>query len=311
MDIIVVSSRQGQTRRFSLQWRSLWLWLPLGMLMTGLLSAAGMVGYWMADSGPSTLPSNLVTAWAGQVAEQRAALEQTRGNAAEDARALARRLARMQAHMMRLEAAGARLTEVAGLDEGEFDFASAPALGGPEGATQSTETPTYADVFESLDTFERQLSDRERQLRVLEDLLLASRLQQELRPSGWPVEAGWISSLFGVRTDPFTGRRAMHEGMDFAAREGSDIYSVGAGIVSHSGTRSGYGKIVEINHGNGYVTRYSHNKTNLVKTGDRVYKGQRLAQVGNSGRSTGPHLHFEVLYNGRVVNPQKYIQAAR
>ena len=276
-----------------------------------MLGAAAAAGYWARGNATSELPTELVTAWAQQVADQRLALQDTRNQASEDARALARRLAQMQAHVMRLEAAGARLTEVAGLDEGEFDFSSTPAVGGPEGGMVPDDAPRYTDVFASLDAFERQLTDRERQLRVLEDLLLASRLQQELRPSGWPVEAGWISSLFGVRTDPFTGRRAMHEGMDFAAREGSEIYSVGAGIVSFAGRRAGYGKIVEVNHGNGYVTRYSHNKSNLVETGDRVFKGQRVALVGNSGRSTGPHLHFEVLYNGRVVNPQKYIQAAR
>ncbi len=298
-------------RRISLRRPALWVWLPAVTLTLGLLSAAASAGYWLRGTTTSELPTELVTAWAQQVADQRSALEQTRSQASEDARALARRLAQMQAHVMRLEAAGARLTEVAGLDQGEFDFSSTPAVGGPEALGHSDDSPRYTDVFASLDAFERQLTDRERQLRVLEDLLLASRLQQELRPSGWPVEAGWISSLFGVRTDPFTGRRAMHEGMDFAAREGSEIYSVGAGIVSFAGRRAGYGKIVEVNHGNGYVTRYSHNKTNLVETGDRIFKGQRVALVGNSGRSTGPHLHFEVLYNGRVVNPQKYIQAAR
>ena len=160
-------------------------------------------------------------------------------------------------------------------------------------------------------SFEKQLSDRERQMRVLEDLLLASRLQKEVRPSGWPVENSWISSLFGTRMDPFTGLRAFHAGIDFAAREGANVQSVAAGIVSDVGERFGYGLLVEINHGSGYVTRYGHNDTALVQVGDRVHKGQAIAMIGSTGRSTGPHVHFEVLLNGRTVNPYEYIQAAR
>src|SRR5207237_5646640 len=138
---------------------------------------------------------------------------------------MARRLAQLHAHVMRLDAAGSRLTEIAGLDKGEFDFSQAPGVGGPE--TEAAGTPMSVDqTLASLDEFEKQLSDRERQMRVLEDLLLASRLQKEVHPSGWPVENGWISSLFGMRTDPFTGLRAFHAGVDFAGREGSDVLSV-------------------------------------------------------------------------------------
>jgi murein DD-endopeptidase MepM/ murein hydrolase activator NlpD len=211
---------------------------------------------------------------------------------------------------MRLDAAGARLTEIAGLDKGEFNFAQPPPVGGPE--IQEASQPVSADeVLSSLASFEKQLADRERQMRVLEDLLLASRLQKEVRPSGWPVENGWISSLFGMRMDPFTGLRAFHAGVDFAARQGANVQSVAAGIVSDVGERFGYGLLVEINHGNGYVTRYGHNNAALVTVGERVRKGQAVALVGDSGRSTGPHVHFEVLLNGRTVNPYQYIQAAR
>jgi murein DD-endopeptidase MepM/ murein hydrolase activator NlpD len=148
-------------------------------------------------------------------------------------------------------------------------------------------------------------------MRVLEDLLLVSRLQRQVKPSGWPVERGWISSAFGMRTDPFTGRRAMHTGTDFAGRAGADVLSVAAGIVTEAGPRFGYGMVVEINHGNGYVTRYGHNARVLVKPGDKVNKGQRIALIGSTGRSTGPHVHFEVLFNDKVVNPTEYIEASR
>lgn len=308
MDIIVVSSREGQMRRLTLEWRRFWVWLPAVLLMVGALAGAGALGYWLRAPA-ATLPHGLIANWSAEVQQQQAALEETRLRASEEARALARRVALLQAHVLRLEAVGARLTQVAGLESGEFDFGADPSVGGPEIPLPEADLE-YSDVFHSLEAFERKLIDRERQLRVLEDLVVVSRLQNEVRPSGWPVKTGWISSVFGMRTDPFTGRRAIHEGIDFAAREGTSVQAVGAGIVTFAGVRSGYGKIVEVNHGNGYVTRYSHNQRNLVREGERVYKGHPIATVGSSGRSTGPHLHFEVLYNGRVVNPQKYIQAA-
>jgi len=163
----------------------------------------------------------------------------------------------------------------------------------------------------SLDRLQQQLTDRERQMRVLEDLLLASKLQREVRPSGWPVDGGYITSSYGSRTDPFTGLRSSHPGIDFASAEGSQVLAVASGIVVDAGDRSGYGEMVEINHGNGYVTRYGHNSKLLVRPGDRVLKGQAIALMGSTGRSTGPHVHFELLVNGNTVNPEQYIQAAR
>ena len=314
MDIIVVSNKRGRTWRIRLDLRHVLSWLPLGLAVSLLLTAVFMLGFWVRGDG-SVLPTGLVAAWAKEVSAQRAELGSARELAEQNAHALARRIAQLQAHMLRVNAAGARLTEIAGLDRGEFDFAQAPALGGPEEpdgqeAALAQET-TLANVLASLDHFEERLSDRERQMRVLEDLLLASRMQKQVRPSGWPVENGWISSLFGRRIDPFTGRIAHHAGIDFAARAGTDVLSVAAGIVTEAGDRFGYGRIVEINHGNGYVTRYGHNSQVLVKAGDKVNKGQRIALMGSTGRSTGPHVHFEVLYNGSVVNPERYIQAAR
>lgn len=308
MDIIVVSNNRGRTWRLKLDARHVHGWLPLAGLALAVLALVFMSGYWLRGDG-SVLPTSLVATWAQEVSSQRAELTQARQAAEENARALTRRIAELQAHMLRVNAAGARLTEIAGLEQGEFDFAQPPPLGGPE-ETGEQDT-TLVHVLSSLDRFEDQLSDRERQMRVLEDLLLASRLQKEVKPSGWPIENGWISSLFGRRVDPFTGRFANHAGMDFAARAGSDILSVATGIVTEAGDRFGYGKLVEINHGNGYVTRYGHNERVYVKIGDKVNKGQRIAAMGSTGRSTGPHVHFEVLFNGSVVNPDRYIKAAR
>ena len=167
------------------------------------------------------------------------------------------------------------------------------------------------DVVDAMQSLNVQLDDRESQLSVLETVLLNQNLKARVYPRGRPVGSGWISSYFGKRTDPFTGKKAMHKGMDFAGRKGSDVIAVAAGVVTEVGAQSGYGKLVEIQHGNGYVTRYAHNAAVLVKAGERVTKGQTIAKMGSSGRSTGPHVHFEVLRNGKTVNPARYVQASR
>ncbi|MGH8455990.1 MAG: M23 family metallopeptidase [Stenotrophobium sp.] len=309
MDIIVVSKKQGRTWKLRLEPRHVFGWLPLAMVVGLLCSLCATAGYWLHGNG-EVIPTSLVANWAQEVHAQRVELVKTRAVAEENTHALARRIALIQAQVMRLDAAGQRLVQIAGLKDGEFNFSSPPPLGGPDESATAHEPP-LGNVLASLDGFEKQLSDRERQMRVLEDLLLASRLQKEVKPSGWPIESGWISSPYGWRTDPFTGLYSLHPGIDFAARDGSDVYAVATGIVTEAGEHSGYGNLVEINHGNGYVTRYGHNEKILVKVGDKVNKGQPIALLGSTGRSTGPHVHFEVLYNGNVVNPEQYIEAAQ
>lgn len=311
MDIIVVSHTRGRTWRVKLAPGNILAWLPLALGVFAVCSLSFFTGY-LSRGESSVIPSKLVGAWSKEVREQRAELAKARESAVENTQAFSRRIAQLQSHIMRLDAAGQRLTEIAGLEAGEFDFSAPPPVGGPE-VPASGELLAGDPVLASLDAFERRLSDRERQMRVLEDLLLAGRLQKQVRPSGWPIENGYISSLFGLRSDPFSGRTAMHEGMDFAGPVGSEVMAVAAGIVTDAGDREheGYGKLVEINHGNGYVTRYGHNSSLAVKIGDRVIKGQTIARIGNTGRSTGPHVHFEVLLNGKVVNPERYIEAAR
>jgi murein DD-endopeptidase MepM/ murein hydrolase activator NlpD len=145
------------------------------------------------------------------------------------------------------------------------------------------------------------------QLLALENVILSRSLKDAIQPEGRPVEQGFISSYFGERQDPFTGHEAVHRGLDFAAASGSHVVAVAAGIVTWSDTRPGYGSLVEINHGNGYVTRYGHNQRNLVNVGQTVTRGQAVALMGSSGRSTGPHVHFEVLKDGRQVDPLTFI----
>jgi len=312
MDIIVFSRDRRRTWRFALTPRNVLLWIPAVFLLGAVTAAAGLIGWAVRGGGADggTIPAELAQLWTRQIGEQREELTQAKAVAEENTRALSQRVAQLQAHILRLDAAGSRMTEIAGLDPDEFSFSEPPAVGGPESISE----PQHFDgdpVLGALEAFEERLLARERQMQVLEDILVAGRMQRELKPSGWPVANGYMSSVYGWRADPFSGRRTLHEGIDFAAPNGSDVLSVAAGVVTEAGPQDGYGLLVEINHGNGYVTRYGHNSQVLVKAGEKVDKGQKVASVGNSGRSTGPHVHFEVLLNGYVVNPAQYIQAAQ
>lgn len=312
MDFIVVSHARGKTWKLRLDAAHSYLWMPAALLVLGALAVSFSIGYYVnGRSGKGVLPEHLMTSWNAEIKSQRQDLVLARNVAEENTRALARRMAELNAQMMRLDAAGERMVKVADLDPKEFNFNRPPALGGPETEEIALALPVTDPLLQSIEKFEARLSERERQMRVLEDLLMASRMQNEVMPSGWPVLNGFISSLFGYRTDPFSGRGAFHEGIDFAGAEGSSVIAVGAGVISFAGERNGYGSVVEVNHGNGYVTRYGHNSAVLVKAGDTVRKGQRLALMGSTGRSTGPHVHFEVLLNGSPVNPSQYIQATR
>lgn len=230
----------------------------------------------------------------------------------ENLTALTARLGALQAHVIRLDAVGQRLVDMAGLKNGEFDFTNSPAQGGPESVSVfDSPMMKLPGLLQSMEALDKQLEDRGQQFTVLESFFMNRNLLDAVLPAGRPVQNGWVSSFFGFRADPFTGRRAHHDGVDIAGKKGDPIEVVASGIVSFSGERSGYGKLVEINHGNGYVTRYGHNAINLVKEGDRVNKGQAVAMMGSTGRSTGPHVHFEVLRDGKMVNPIKYLSDVR
>jgi murein DD-endopeptidase MepM/ murein hydrolase activator NlpD len=252
-------------------------------------------------------PQVQVGHWRAELATQEQTLAATRHALQQNIDALALRIGQMNAHVVRLDALGSRLTEMADLEDGEFDFSSPPSLGGPEEPAVDGEVMQIGNVVMALDALDVQLTDRARQLGVLEDFLLNRKLRDEVHPEGRPVTAGYVSSRFGHRTDPFTGRRAFHKGIDFAGRSGADVVAVAAGVVIWSGARYGYGELVEVNHGNGYVTRYAHNADNLVVIGDTVKRGQVIARMGDTGRATGPNLHFEVLHNGKAVDPLTYI----
>jgi murein DD-endopeptidase MepM/ murein hydrolase activator NlpD len=310
MNIILVPRRLANGRHISLSTRQVWL---LGVLFLVALPAVfGVISYRI--QALLTAPASLREPAYLQRQEQlliseRQTLEAARRNAETHLNALAQRVGHLQAQVLRLNALGSRLVQRAGLDKREFNFAEDPAVGGPETA-QALRT-TVPDFLNTLDTLSRQLEAKSERLELMETVLLDRQLQAAVAPLGWPVEGGWVSSGFGLRADPFTGQRMLHEGVDIANRLGSPIHAMGGGVVTHAGAKDGYGLLIEINHGNGQSTRYAHARTLLVKEGDKVDKGQAIALVGSSGRSTGAHVHFEVLQNGRAVDPQRYLRVSK
>ena len=222
--------------------------------------------------------------------------------------ALALRIAELQAHLMRLDALGDRLVEIGKLDRDEFDFASEPPLGGVDDDI-TDDSQNLPEINAEMDRIASLLDDREDKLAALEQMLMNRALMAEVTPSGRPVKKGWMSSGFGKRTDPFKGKKSYHRGLDFAGKRGSDVVAVASGIVMRSEKAAGYGNVVEIRHADGYSTLYGHNKENLVEVGDMVDKGQTIALLGSTGRSSGPHVHFEVHREGKIVNPIEFVRS--
>jgi murein DD-endopeptidase MepM/ murein hydrolase activator NlpD len=240
----------------------------------------------------------------GELATHARAVEAAKVDAATHLNALARRLGQLQAQVLRLNALGGRLTDMAGLDTKEFNFEADVAQGGPEASGSGG----GIEVATGLERLGSEIAASEARLKALETLLLDRRLTDAVTPTGWPAEGGYISSGFGRRADPFTGRLAYHEGVDIATKLGSPIHAMADGVVSFVGEKSQYGHTVEITHAQGLITRYAHVSGFLAKVGDKVARGDAIAKVGSSGRSTGPHVHVEVLKEGRAVNPAGYLR---
>ncbi len=303
MNILILSSNKGKICGLNLA-KPLHLLLMTG-LIAGLAGGSGYVGYRLKN------PDNhaLIDEWQTKVHQQQLQLEHIREEADANIDALSSRIGLLQAHVMRLDALGRKLTHMASIDNGEFDFDQAPAVGGPE-TVSNTGIIEPDELSVAIDQLSLELEAREDQLTVLEDLVLNENLRKEVQPSGRPITRGWISSYYGMRTHPISGRREMHKGIDFAGKLGGPVIAVAKGVVTYAGKRYGYGKVIDIAHGNGFTTRYAHNSRLLVSVGDTVEKGFQIAEIGSSGRSTGPHVHFEVLRNGREINPVRFIRSS-
>lgn len=303
MNIIFLSANKGTLCNIGLCKPVHYFVLIMATLLIG--SGVGFLGYTIGNTPEQGVH---IAKWKDSLHQQRLEIDTLRQESDASVEALSSRLGLLQAHVNRLDALGQKLIHMAKIDKGEFDFDQTPAIGGPESALQSN--LDTSELHKALDQLSANLKNRENQLIVLEDLLMSSNILKEVQPSGRPITKGWLSSYFGMRNHPISGKKEMHKGIDFAGTMGGQVIAVAKGVVTFAGSRYGYGQVIDINHGNGYTTRYGHNSRLLVSVGDTVEKGFQIAEIGSSGRSTGPHVHFEVLKDGRQVNPMKFINAS-
>ena len=221
---------------------------------------------------------------------------------------LAARLGELQGRLTRLESIGQQVGELAGFEPEVLGFDQPVAVGGPVANDSTLELP---ELLSELRAYAARLDDRTVRFELLDQAVLAGQAEAQGFPSGKPTSGGLLSSAYGYRTHPISGRRQFHRGVDLAGVAGDSVETVASGVVTWSGDRNGYGNLVEVDHRNGYVTRYAHNKKNLVTVGEMVRQGQAIATMGSTGRSTGPHVHFEVLKSGKQVNPHKFLKGQR
>ena len=279
-----------------------------GVVALTLLVVAVSTTTWLWQIGPDHVDARVVAQWRAKLSKQENLVVELAKKNQHQSAAVGRQLAQMHARLLRMEAIGAHLTDAADLHQDEFDFGRAPAQGGP--VDKSQVSLGWHELGFEIDTLSAQLKRRETELDILDDVLVNEDIKQNSTVRGRPVTWGWLSSPYGQRVDPITGKTAWHSGVDFAGRDGSDVIAVASGVVTYAGPRSGYGKMIEISHANGLTTRYAHHKDLNVNSGDVVKKGEQIGVMGSSGRSTGPHVHFEVLKNGRTVDPAAYVSAS-
>lgn len=304
MNIILVSNRLAKTRSISLGGRQI---VFLLLLLFGLvLSTAIVLQFTLARFAPDGLGSGVrEVLLSGQNDERQKQQSYVRSSLDT----MAAKLGQMQAQVQRLDALGGRLAKLTGMKPQEFMFDQPPAQGGPLVMAPAQEM--------SADTLEQQLNlltqvvgDRSDKLMALETMLMQNQLSRKLLPSIAPINDGWYSSNFGWRIDPFTGKNAMHEGVDYMVEAGTAIHASAGGVVVYSDYHPQYGNMAEIDHGNDIVTRYAHASRLMAKVGQVVRRGDKIAEVGSTGRSTGNHLHFEVRYRGIAQNPVRFLQNA-
>ncbi len=311
MQILITGGSKGRFSQLSTGWVMISLTL---FAVLCLMASAGYAGFYLGSDKREEVALNTATqshlsinqSLSEQMNMQKLQINTAVVDAQENLNALAMRLGVVQAKVTRLEAASLRLSLLAGIASEEFDFEQVPAIGGMEPANQ--QEFNIPDFIQSLETLSSKLDEHKHKLSMLDSRMLENKLEIAAVPSGNPVADGWLSSGFGERTDPISGKHDSHKGLDFAGKQGTEIFAVANGVVTWSGKQKGYGNIVEIDHGHGYITRYAHNEENIVKVGDKVEKGQTIALMGSTGRSTGTHVHFEVEQNGKRVDPRPFLK---
>ena len=266
---------------------------------------AGLVVLGVVVSKHEAVDSAVIENWQGTITEHRSELDGLQQQALAKNDALTNQLSKMQGRLWRIEALAAHMRDLSGLQDDEFNFEQTVAQGGP--LAEEAREFAWVDLQTQLNQLALQLDRREKELGILDTVMVELQRSEQVQLSGRPIAKGWLSSAYGNRMDPITGQPAWHAGVDFAGSQGSDVLAVASGVVVFADRRDGYGKLVEINHGNGVSTRYGHHDKLLVKAGEIVKKGDVIGLMGSSGRSTGPHVHFEVLRNGRNIDPTRFI----
>ena len=306
MQIIVIPSRLAKARTLNVSTRhlvaSLFAALALLLAMT-----AGL--YWVTFRFAADIKVPLVQELV--LSAQQGEAERARQFVQQNLNAMAVKLGEMQAQLARLDALGDRLSTLAGIRPQEFRFSEAPGLGGAQPTTLPPQNLSLAEFGEKLYALSRNMENRTDMLGVLDAQLFEQAVKKKLMPTMLPVNGPYNASSFGMRIDPFTGMQAMHEGIDFLADQGSPIVAAAGGVVIFAGFHPQYGNVVDIDHGNDLVTRYAHASKLYVREGDVVKRGRHISDVGTTGRSTGPHLHFEVRFKGVAQNPARFVLASQ
>jgi len=277
------------------------------LLLVALPLLLGLGSYWVSASidrsfNPFIDPEYRI-AVESRVTEQESEILKTRQYVRRHMDILGRKVGSLQAQVSRIHAVEQRIADSSGIDLADFAFEEEPPVGGTNDEIDSEQIDIENAIFE----IENKLALRESEIAAMDFLLSRNNLQSKQTPAGWPVAGGWVSSSFGSRMHPLTGKKQFHSGVDIPGKMGSSILAVAEGVVERSEETADYGWLVEIDHGDGYKTLYSHNRRNLVSEGETVSKGTVIAELGSSGRSTGPHVHFEVSKEGRTINPIKFL----
>jgi murein DD-endopeptidase MepM/ murein hydrolase activator NlpD len=303
VQIILISDRLARARSVHMSTRHL---VALALAALVLLLGATVSLYWLTlrYAAEVKLPVLQQLVAAAQEAES----ERERVFVQQNLNSMAMKLGEMQAQLTRLDALGERLSALAGFQPKDFKVAvEAPGLGGASPTLLPPQNLSLGDFSEKLLSLARQVESRNDMLGVLEAQLFEQAVKKKMIPTMMPVKASYNPSGFGRRIDPFNGQWAMHEGIDFIADYGSQIVAAASGVVVFAGFHPQYGYMIDVDHGNDLVTRYAHTSKIMVREGDLVQRGRKIAEVGSTGRSTGPHLHFEVRFRGSAQNPAKFL----
>ncbi len=300
MQIIFVDRRLARARTLTVT-RTRMALMAMGLSALIVILAAGLfaIVFRLAAEGDVPVVQSVVSS------VMRAQFERNEQYVQNNVSAMAKMLGDIQARLLRLDALGERVSKLAGIRPEEFNFRDLPGRGGP--LATDAHVMSMRELQDQVAKVGQSVEQRADFMNVVESELAATEARDALLPHGTPLSVGFVGSGYGMRNDPFTGQMSMHTGEDFAAPVGTPIFAAAGGVVVSAELHPDFGNMVEIDHGKGLSTMYAHASRMFVKIGDFVRKGQKIAEVGTTGRSTGPHLHFEVHVNGSPQNPAKYL----